>query len=831
MNRRIEGAQPAAVVIGLDSVTGLQTARLLARRGIPVVGIARQRRHMACRTNACTEIVFSDTGGADLAATLERLRSAFAAPPVLFPCTDLAVLSVSGGREALAPWYRFVLPRPGVVERLLDKATFHAYALEAGLPTSPTRLLYSRLDAREAAEALRFPCVLKPAVKTPAWQSRTPVKLFKVAGAAEFLARYDECSQWAGVLIAQEWIDGPDHLHFTCNAYFDAESRPRLTYVSQKLRQWPLEGGVACLSRECRNEDVRQQTVALFGGAGHRGLAYLEMKFDARTGRHVIIEPNVGRPTGRSAAADESGVELLYTQYCDALGLPLPAVREQPHDARGWIYFRQDCQSAYARWRSGGVTMAGWLRSVRQCRGDAVFSWTDPRPFAADVVRTIRKAIRRRRQDARTGTPLSGPLFPRGDIALRVSPSPVDFDIHGLVGVRLVDASSQDAVAVARQLGPPGAPLSREPDIVVRFVERLPTEGLRWIEFERTGFAREEFFVQQPGRRRARARLAFEHIGSRLEIVCERGARSVPLLMALVITTALARGGVPLHASAFLHGGAGVLVTGWAKGGKTEALLAFAAHGAEYVGDEWILLTGGGLRMHGIPEYIRLQDWHLAQVPRARAGVPASRRALFSAIRLAERSHRLLSRGPLSRRFPATLLEEAMPALRRQLNVQLDPSRVFGARPHACAAPPDTVFFMISHDHPAVQVEPADPADVARRMAASVLYELLPLSSSYLAYRFAFPDRRSAVLDGLTGSIGELIAQSLHGKRTYVVRHPYPCRLESLFEAMAPLCGHGMTSVAGAAGPEPAGQGTPQGEGTPALPPGPPPHATENAHV
>ena len=37
----------------------------------------------------------------------------------------------------------------------------------------------------------------------------------------------------------------------------------------------------------------------------------------------------------------------------------------------------------------------------------------------------------------------------------------LDYDVHGLVGIRLVDPSPTDAAAVARQLGPLESPLSR----------------------------------------------------------------------------------------------------------------------------------------------------------------------------------------------------------------------------------------------------------------------------------------------------------------------------------------------------------------------------------
>ena len=49
----------------------------------------------------------------------------------------------------------------------------------------------------------------------------------------------------------------------------------------------------------------------------------------------------------------------------------------------------------------------------------------------------------------------------------------VDLDLHGFVGVRLVDAEPADVATVVRQLGPLTSVLQREPDIVVRFVDRL----------------------------------------------------------------------------------------------------------------------------------------------------------------------------------------------------------------------------------------------------------------------------------------------------------------------------------------------------------------------
>jgi len=69
----------------------------------------------------------------------------------------------------------------------------------------------------------------------------------------------------------------------------------------------------------------------------------------------------------------------------------------------------------------------------------------------------------------------------------------LDFDLHGIVGIRLIDPSPSDVAVVKRQLGLPEAGLDRDPDVVVRFVDEMQVSGLRFAEFGRTGFTEDGF--------------------------------------------------------------------------------------------------------------------------------------------------------------------------------------------------------------------------------------------------------------------------------------------------------------------------------------------------
>lgn len=385
-------SSPAAVVIGLDSITGLQTARILADRGVPVVGVAADRRHWGARTNACVEVLQSPLSGDELVHTLLALGRRIGGRSVLLPCTDASVSTLSSARVTLADHFVLPLAPDPVVQLLMDKVSFARHARDTALPVPRTELLSTRLDAEQVADDMTYPCVLKPPVKSAEWEKNTSAKGYAVDNAEEFLAVYDRVSSWAPVLLAQQWVRGGEDGLYSCNAYFDSRGEALVTFVARKVRQWPPEIGTSASGEECRNDEVLDATLRLFGQVGFQGLAYLEMKRDVHTGRLLIIEPNVGRPTGRSAIAEAGGVELVYTAYCDAAGLPLPAAREQRYVGTKWLDLRRDAQAAVVAHRRGELSWAEWARSLRGPKAHAIWSRRDPVPFAVDVVQATWKS-------------------------------------------------------------------------------------------------------------------------------------------------------------------------------------------------------------------------------------------------------------------------------------------------------------------------------------------------------------------------------------------------------------------------------------------------------
>lgn len=382
---------PPAVVIALDNITGLQTARLLARRGVRVTGIAADGRHPACRTNSCHALVIGPTSGSGLIQLLDQ-RARELEGSVLFPCDDASVRTLGRERDRLGG-FRLVLPSPEVIDTLMGKDQWAAHAAAHGIPVPESTVVTCIEDTTAAADRLTFPCLVKPAFKSAAWEADGP-KVRRIDSGEQLRREVPALLDLSPSLVLQEWVPGGDHDLYSCNAYVSPNGVPILTFIARKLRQWPPLTGTSSLGEAVRDERVRDLALRVLSTVPFAGLAYVEIKRDPTTNEDVVIEVNVGRPTGRSAIAEAGGVELVYTQYCDAVGSPLPADRVQRDRPVKWLYLLRDLQSALHYGRTGELSLASWVSSLRGDKVFADFDRDDPAPFVADALRRVGKLWR-----------------------------------------------------------------------------------------------------------------------------------------------------------------------------------------------------------------------------------------------------------------------------------------------------------------------------------------------------------------------------------------------------------------------------------------------------
>jgi D-aspartate ligase len=361
-----------AVVLGAD-INGLGVVRSLAREGVRVWLVDSDGADPAMRTRHARKILFRSLSGVAVIDELVALRQRFTEDPVLFLTREASVAAVSGDIGRIAGLYRISMPEADILRRLMDKAEFQELAQQLGLPIPRAVHLRAPADLADS-DALEFPCVLKPVVKTPAYEQRQLKKAYKIANAAELRAIFGEIAG-AAEMIAQEWIEGGDDRIYFCLQY-----RPRtggnVSFVGRKLRSWPpgTGGTASCVPAPEYAEELVRLTDALFGAVGFFGIGSMEFKRDARSGKFLMIEPTVGRTDFQEEIATINGVNIPYAAYCCEIGRDMPRPRRIAPGA-AWAVASIDSWSSELQ----PLRNRGFPKGLR--RYDALWRLDDPLPW------------------------------------------------------------------------------------------------------------------------------------------------------------------------------------------------------------------------------------------------------------------------------------------------------------------------------------------------------------------------------------------------------------------------------------------------------------------
>ncbi|HHL39785.1 MAG TPA: carboxylate--amine ligase [Deltaproteobacteria bacterium] len=371
---------PPAVVTGVDYITGFNTLRSLSEEGVPLIGLSTDPASFLMKTARCSRIVVSSEEG--LIESLIGLGGELEERAVLFPCTDSHVRLISENREILEPFYIFELPSRETVRLLLDKVSFHNFALRNEIPVPESLIVREVADShRGRLEGLRFPCIVKPSIKNAVWEERYG-KALKFRSASELSAAVPEMLRYARRLVVQEWIPGPDLRIYFCLMYFHREDEPAAYFVGRKIRQWPPEIGSTAVAEGRFNRSVLSESIRIFRKTGYRGIGSVEYKYDRRRGLFLVMEPTVGRPNLQSYVATANGINIPYIAFCNMVGRELSAFhREEDPTPVKWVHELSDFRSARHHMRRGDLTWREWFRSLSGPKKYALFSLADPLPF------------------------------------------------------------------------------------------------------------------------------------------------------------------------------------------------------------------------------------------------------------------------------------------------------------------------------------------------------------------------------------------------------------------------------------------------------------------
>jgi D-aspartate ligase len=387
----------APAVVSYLGYSGLGIVRSLGRRGIPVVALDPDPRQIGMSSRFCCALQCPDQKKAEdeYLNFLIKLGQWFGRPAVYYPTGDNTVLFFSRHREALEPYYRCVMPEPGLVEALVSKDGFDRLCRVHNLAAPQTFFPADRADVESHVDQLKFPAVIKPA-QSHDWKKPAMVaivgsgtKALSVMEAEQLLDTYDKVANVNPQVVIQERIPGPDEALYYCCGYVDSEGTPRAAFVGRKLRCEPVHLGSASFVMSIHHQEITDTSLKFLDAIGYRGLWGIEYKHDSRDGMFKAIEFNA-RFGLWDILATRCGIDIPYIAYCDTTGQEVNASLSYRAGVK-WVAMKLDVRAFVQYHREGTLSFSQWLRSLAGEKLWAVYDPDDRRPFLDDTVDVPKK--------------------------------------------------------------------------------------------------------------------------------------------------------------------------------------------------------------------------------------------------------------------------------------------------------------------------------------------------------------------------------------------------------------------------------------------------------
>jgi predicted ATP-grasp superfamily ATP-dependent carboligase len=273
-----------------------------------------------------------------------------------------------------------------------DKRNTYRLAGELGIPVPVTRYPQN-IGQLSELDDLQPPFAIKPAIKEHFFYA-TKAKAWRANSHSELRILFRKASELAGdgEIMVQELIPGGGSQQFSYCAFFrNGEAVGKM--VVQRRRQHPLEFGRASTYVETVHVPILEELSERFLRAiDYYGLVELEYKLDPRDSRYKLLDVNA-RTWGYHTLGAQAGVDFSYMLYADQVGLPVSICKGRA--GVSWVRTTTDLPAAIVGILHGDTDWKNYLRSIRNCNVEAVFSSNDPLPGLAEVALIPYLAIKR----------------------------------------------------------------------------------------------------------------------------------------------------------------------------------------------------------------------------------------------------------------------------------------------------------------------------------------------------------------------------------------------------------------------------------------------------
>lgn len=385
---------PSVAIVMNMFYTGIGIARSLGERGVRVIGLsAHPGTYGNCTRYAQVQLCPDSREEPEaLLQFLLRLGEHISNPAAIFPTRDDDMVFLQRFRKQLSGRYALLLPQSSALQGCLNKWETYEWAQAAGIPAPRSWNVGNEEDVRRIASEVSFPCVLKPISahlwrRAGNWEKVGRRKAIAISCRDELFSVYNDVARSESRLLLQELVSGGDDCLYVAACYLDRQSNFIGGFTAHKLLQVPKELGTGCIVQAIDRPNLLVMARKLLQKMRFTGIAEVEFKWDHSCREYKLIEINP-RPWDQHRLGKACGVDLIYTAYCDLMGLPVPPLGPQKTGPK-WIaedVFTLVFLKSLSK-RNGEV--GSLLRLARGERTYAVWSARDPLPFLALIARQL----------------------------------------------------------------------------------------------------------------------------------------------------------------------------------------------------------------------------------------------------------------------------------------------------------------------------------------------------------------------------------------------------------------------------------------------------------
>lgn len=388
-----------------DERSTLAAARSLIRAGHEVHVAAAARRSLAGVSRGTTPHVVSADALRESEVFAARVGAIVAEQGInlLVPMTDPALEAVLENRSRLPPAVRLPFPELSRYRVASDKARITALAAECGFGVPETHLIADPSAARDAIpDADFFPAVIKPhrsVIQGP--DGRHKVGVAFVADPAACRRALDALPAAAFPVLLQRRVTGVGEGFFALRW----GARTVAMFAHRRLREKPPAGGVSVYRESIPlHRDLVGPGQRLLDALDWQGVAMVECKRDAATGREIVMEVN-GRFWGSLQLAIDAGVDFPALLSRCAAGESVPEQRAYRVGVRS-RWFWGDVDHLLLRLRRSRAeldldarapsrlgALFDFLRFRPGRDREEVWRWRDPAPFVVETLRWLRSGV------------------------------------------------------------------------------------------------------------------------------------------------------------------------------------------------------------------------------------------------------------------------------------------------------------------------------------------------------------------------------------------------------------------------------------------------------